>query len=283
MYPQRDNLEWDFQKGNLNAPTKQYALDAARIASERGAIVHFFCVGRVLEQPDIRWLEQIAQLGHPVGNHTYDHVNVWAKTAEQTQFRFQRSPWLVRDKTARQVIQENIRLTTIAMRNRVGIEPNGFRTPGGSSAALIGREDIQQLLIEEGFTWVSSKYPTHRFSSPDEGPTPEIFASIVAAQEQAQPFVYPSGLIEIPMSPISDVGAFRTSRWKLNDFLKSVRQSVEWAIQHQAVFDFLCHPSIMYVEDPKFETIKLICDLVDQSSQQAEIVSLGMIAEGITS
>ena len=38
------------------------------------------------------------------------------------------------------------------------------------------------------------------------------------AQEQAQPFAYPDGLVEIPMSPISDVGAFRTlkgGRWVL--------------------------------------------------------------------
>ncbi|MCA8998779.1 MAG: chitin deacetylase, partial [Planctomycetaceae bacterium] len=109
----------------------------------------------------------------------------------------------------------------------------------------------------------------------------DVFASILAAHEQAQPFVYPTGLIEIPMSPISDVGAFRTGRWELNDFLKSVRQSVEWAIERRAVFDFLCHPSIMYVEDPEFQTIKLICDLVNESSDQAEIVSLGTIAESV--
>ncbi|MCA9000110.1 MAG: polysaccharide deacetylase family protein, partial [Planctomycetaceae bacterium] len=222
MYPERDNLEWDYQKGNLNAPTKNYSLDAARLASERGGTIHFFCVGRVLEQADIRWLQEIAELGHPIGNHTYDHVNVWARKAEETQYRFTRSPWLIRGKTAHQVIQENIRMTTLAMRDRAGIEPNGFRTPGGSNAALTGREDLQQLLLDEGFTWVSSKYPAHKTNTPGEMPTPDVFASILAAHEQAQPFVYPTGLIEIPMSPISDVGAFRTGRWELNDFLKSV-------------------------------------------------------------
>ena len=52
-YPRRGIFEWDFQKGNLDEATKQYALKAARIAHDRGAVIHFFCVGRVLEQPDV--------------------------------------------------------------------------------------------------------------------------------------------------------------------------------------------------------------------------------------
>ena len=47
-------------------------------------------------------------------------------------------------------------------------------------------------------------------------------------------------------------------------------------------FDFLCHPSIMYVEDPKFETIKLICNLVNQEKDKAEIVGLSDIAKRVS-
>ncbi len=282
MYPTRDIMEWDFQKGNLNEPTKNYALNAARIAKDLGGMIHFFCVGRVLEQSNIDWLKEIVEMGHPIGNHTYDHVNVWSRKPEQTQFRFQRSPWLIRGKTAEEIIRENIRITTLAMKERLGIDPDGFRTPGGSSGALNGRGDIQQLLLDEGFTWVSSKYPPHKSSKAGVEPTDDVFASIVKAQQQAQPYVYSTELIEIPMSPISDVGAFRTSRWKLNHFLKSVQQCVEWAIENGAVFDYLCHPSIMYVEDPNFETVKLICDLVKQAGDKAEIVGLSAIAESVT-
>ena len=280
-YPTRDMMEWDFQKGNLNEATKKYALDAARVAKERGGLIHFFCVGRVLEQANIQWLKEIAEMGHPIGNHTYDHVNVWATKPKQTQFRFQRSPWLIRGKTAKEIIRDNIRITTLAMKQRAGIDADGFRTPGGSSAALNGREDIQQMLLDEGFTWVSSKYPRHKSSKAGTEPTEDVFASIVNAQQQAQPYAYPTSLIEIPMNPISDVGAFRTSRWKLAHFLKSVRQCVEWTIENGAVFDFLCHPSIMYVEDPKLETIKLICDLVKQAGDKAQIVGLSTIAKHV--
>ena len=52
-------------------------------------------------------------------------------------------------------------------------------------------------------------------------PTREVYDGIVKAQAQAQPFAYPGGLIEVPMSPISDIGAFRNGRWKLEWFLEA--------------------------------------------------------------
>jgi len=278
-YPKRDMMEWDFQKGNLDAPTKAYSLKAAEIASEKGGLIHYFCVGRVLEQKNIDWIKSIAKLGHPIGNHTYDHINVLATTPAALQFRFKRAPWLIRDKKISDVIYKNIETTSIAMRDRAGIEPDGFRTPGGFSNGLADRPDIQKMFLDLGFDWVSAKYPSHKRGVPKEEPTPDVYESIVAAQKQAQPFIYPSGLIEIPMSPISDVTAFRSTYWKLEYFLKAVRLAVEWAIETGGVYDFLCHPSCMVVEDPNFETVKLICDLVNDAGDKARIVGLSDIAK----
>src|SRR5687768_7241560 len=56
-YPERGMTEWDYQKGNLDQATKDYAVEAGRIVKERGGVIHYFCVGRVLEQPDATWLE----------------------------------------------------------------------------------------------------------------------------------------------------------------------------------------------------------------------------------
>ena len=83
------------------------------------------------------------------------------------------------------------------------------------------------------------------------------------------------------MSPISDVGAFRSNFWKRSYFLKAIRQGVEWAIAHGAVFDFLAHPSCLVVEDPKFETIELICDLVRRAGDRAALVGLDTIARRV--
>ncbi len=157
-YPQRGMTEWDYQKGNLDEPTKQYSLKAAQVLAEYGGVVHFFCVGRVLEQANVDWLKQLAEAGHPIGNHTYDHVNLKADTPTNAQFRFQRAPWLVAGQTTAQVIRENIRLTDVALQQRVGISSAGFRTPGGFAEGLGDREDLQQMLLDLGFRWVSSKY-----------------------------------------------------------------------------------------------------------------------------
>lgn len=281
-YPRRGMLEWDYQKGNLDEDTKKYSVKAAKVAADMGGVIHFFLVGRVLEQSNIDWLTNIAAAGHPIGNHTYDHVNLLADSPTKTQFRFQRSPWLVRGQTTVEVLRRNIELTTVAMRERANIEPNGFRTPGGFRDGLADRPDLQAMLLDLGFKWVSSKYPRHKSGETGQPPGDDVFADIVRAQQEAQPFVYPSGLIEIPMSPISDVGAFRSKLWKRESFLKAVRFAVEWAIETGGVFDFLCHPSCMVVEDPDCETIRLICDLVNKAGDRAEIVGLDSIATRVS-
>ncbi len=280
-YPKRGMTEWNYRKGDLDADTKKYATGAAKVAKDRGGLIHFFAVGQTLEQPDVDWLKDLAAAGHPVGNHTYDHVYLLAQKPEDIQFRFKRAPWLIRGKKIEEVIEENIATATTALKERCGIAPNGFRTPGGFRDGLKGREDLQKMLLKQGFSWVSSLYPAHTCGKPKEEPTDAVYADIVKAQAAAQPFAYPSGLIEVPMSPVSDVNAFRTHYWKLDWFLKAVRLAVEEAIKTGGVFDFLAHPSCMVVEDPTFETVKLICSLVKDAGDKAAIVGLDTIAKSV--
>lgn len=279
QYPTKDQNHWDYQKGNLNAETKAYSVEAAKRVKAHGGVLHFFAVGQVFEQENVDWLKGIAAAGHPIGNHTYDHVNVHAAKLEDIQFRFKRSPWLIEGKTAAEVIEDNIRLCTTAMKIRTGKPPDGFRTPGGFNTGLKGREDLQQMLLDQGFTWVSSLYPSHKYDFKDGKVQDGVFDSIVEAQQQSQPFAYPTGLVEVPMSGISDVGAFRSAGWDLPSFLDATRRSVTWCIEHGAAFDFLGHPSCLYVTDPEFKTIELICELVKQAGDKAKIVDLGTIAK----
>jgi len=278
-YPKWDIMHWDYEKGNLNEATKQYTVEACRRVKAKGGVLQSFVVGQVFEQENVDWLKEIVAEGHPVANHTYDHVNVWTTKTESLQFRFRRAPWLIHGKTPRDVILENIRLTDMAMKTRIGVSPVGFRTPGGSGSGLIGRADVQQMMLDSGFTWVSSM--AKGVSVKQENPTEEDFQRVANAQKDSQPFVYPSGLIEIPMSPLGDVASFRRKekKWKLDDFLKMVERNVLWAIEHRGVFDLLGHPSIMYVEDPEFRTYELICDLVNQAGDRAAIVGLDTIAK----
>src|SRR5258707_4757697 len=98
---------------------------------------------------------------------------------------------MIEAKTVAQVIRENLQMCTAALRTRVGIPPAGFRTPGGFTNGLRERPDIQQMLQDQGFTWVSSLYPAHAVGPARQEPTEEVLRSIVQAPRNAQPFTYP--------------------------------------------------------------------------------------------
>jgi hypothetical protein len=116
---------------------------------------------------------------------------------------------------------------------------------------------------------------------PGKQPGPRVLDSVVAAQKKAQPFRYPRGLVEVPMSPISDIGAFRTGRWKLDWFLDALRLALEAVIDSGGVFDFLGHPSCLYVVDPHFRAIELICATVRKAGDRAALADLGTIARRV--
>ncbi len=277
-YPKWGMTEWNYAKGNLNEATKQYIVEACRRVRAKGGVTHSFVVGQVFEQENVDWLKQILRDGHRLGNHTYDHVNVWSKKPSEIQWRFRRAPWLIHDKSVAEVIRENIRLTEMAMTARMGRKPVGFRTPGGSAGGLLDRPDLQTMFLDLGYTWVSSM--ARHVAIRPENPGEADFRAVTEAQKSSQPFVYPTGLIEIPMSPIGDVAAFRrpSQKWRIGDFLKMLEKNLRGTIEHQTVFDLLTHPSIMCVEDPQFRAYDLVCDMVNASSGKAAVVGLDVIA-----
>jgi hypothetical protein len=280
-FPTWDQVHWDYHKGELDAATKRYATEAGRRVAARGGVIHYFAVGQVFEQGDVNWLKALAADGHPIGNHTYDHVNVLAKTPDELQYRFRRWPWLVRGRTPREVIVDQVRMTNEAIGERLGVAASGFRTPGGFSSGLGDRPDVQELLRDEGFDWVSSQYAGVPELAQGTKPSRSVFDAIVASQSASQPFQYPGGLVEVPMSPISDIHCFRTARWGLGDFLHAIERAVDWAIRNRAVFDFLAHPSCLLATDPHFEAIDLIVNTVEAAGDRAALVDLQAIARRV--
>lgn len=273
-FPNWEDTHWDYEKGNLDAASKAYAEEAGRRVKAAGGVVHYFAVGRVCEQRNVDWLKRLAMAGHPIGNHTYDHVNVLAKRPEDIQFRFARSPWLIDGMPVSKVLSENIRLASAALQTRVGAPVAGFRTPGGFHRGLQDRPDVRGMLRELGFAWVSSMYPPHPMPKPGVPPDDLFLRELVASQNGAAPFVYSDGLIEVPMSPISDIVAFRTGRWKLDWFVTAVDAAVRSVIATGGVFDFLCHPSCLGVVDPEFRTIDRILELAANANGRAALVPL---------
>ena len=53
QFPRPGMTEWNFEKGNLDADTKAYAVEAARRVKAKGGRIHFFALGRTLEQENI--------------------------------------------------------------------------------------------------------------------------------------------------------------------------------------------------------------------------------------
>lgn len=282
-FPTWDQTHWDYYKGHLDADTKRYASEAGRRVVQGGGVIHYFAVGQVFEQENVDWLKQLVTAGHAIGNHTYDHVYVLAGKPQELQYRFRRWPWLLRGRTPRQVITDQVRMTSAAIEDRLGVGAAGFRTPGGFYNGLADRPDVQKLLRDEGFGWVSSKYAGVRGLTQGTRPSREVFEAIVASQEASQPFQYPDGLVEVPMSPISDIHCFRTARWSLRDYLQALELAVDWAIRSRAVFDFLAHPSCLLATDPHFEAIDLICSMVDRAGDKADLVDLETIARRVQS
>lgn len=280
-FPRWEDTHWDYEKGNLNAETKAYAREACRRIKAAGGVAHCFLVGRALEQEDVRWLKEIAQAGHSIGNHTYDHVNIRATTLRDLQFRFQRAPWLVQGKSVLDVIAENIRLTNAAIQDRLGIAVAGFRSPGGFHDGLVEFPQVRRLLRDLGFSWVSTKYPPGAVAKKGIGPDAAFFRELEVSLAQAQPYAYSDGLLEIPMSPISDIVAFRTGQWKLDWFLEAIDHALDWAIERGSVFDFLGHPSCLYVMDPEFRTMDRILRKVAAAGAKAKLASLDEIASSV--
>lgn len=273
-FPKWETTHWDYEKGNLDEAAKAYSLGVAQRVKAAGGRLHYFCVARVLEQENVDWLKQIASMGHAIGNHTYDHVNVLARKPEDVQFRFKRAPWLLRGQSAGEAIAENVALGAKAIRARLGFDPAGFRTPGGFAEGLNGRADVQRMLIAQGYSWVSAQYAPH----PVEG-DPKVYLPPVLAK--SQPYRYAeTRLLEIPMAPVSDINAFRNGKWPLERFMAATRIAVNWAIENGAVFDMLAHPSCLGVVDPGYKTIDMICEIVRSARDRAELVDLTDVANG---
>ncbi len=282
-FPTWEQTHWDYQKGNLDKDTKAYALEACKRVRAKGGVIHCFAVGQVFEQDNLDWFRQIVGDGHPVGNHTYDHVNILARTVEDLQPRFRRWPWLAAGRTPERVILDQIRMTNEAIRAELKTPVAGFRSPGGFQTGLRDRPDVQKLLLDQGFDWVSTQYAGVPELKEGVKPSRGVFDAIDRSQDKCQPYQYPNGLVEVPMSTISDIHAFRVARWKLPDLLKAIEVALDRVIEKRAVFDFLGHPSCLCVTDPEFEAVQLICHKVKAAGERAELVDLKTVARRVQS
>jgi len=107
--------QWNHLKGALDDDSKHYVLKMHEVARSYGVPLYFLLVGSSLEDPDIDYLKQLVAAGHEVGNHTYTHLNVKAKTIESLQAVYANAPWRAHGRTPLQVIHDEVRATIVGV------------------------------------------------------------------------------------------------------------------------------------------------------------------------
>jgi polysaccharide deacetylase family protein (PEP-CTERM system associated) len=179
-----DVEDW-FQVENLRAvfPRESWAAQPLRVRigvdfvlellAERRARATFFVLGWIAERhPEL--VRDIAQAGHEIASHGYDHDLVYQLGRDRFRGDVRRSKALLEDITGQAVL--------------------GYRAPSFS----ITRESLwaPEILTEEGFKYDSSVFPvgTHnRYGLSDYG---------------TEPFDWSTGLREIPLA-VGSVGSLR--------------------------------------------------------------------------
>jgi peptidoglycan/xylan/chitin deacetylase (PgdA/CDA1 family) len=273
---------WDHRKGALDAESKAYVLRLNDLARAYHVPFQYFVLGSTLEEPDLDYLKRVADDGHPIGNHTYHHVNVKAETIDQLQVTYRTNPWWAGARSPLQCIADEVGETTLAMRARLGIAPSGFRTPGGFGTGLRDAPSVQDLLRDQGFAFASSHYdyPVEQRRGLDQS---ALDLASRTSLDRLQPYRYPSGLPEVPMMGLSDVWAFRILDLDRREYLRVLLATLDYAYDRRHAVSLLFHPAVLAARDPHCEVVETLlrhalakpggCWVTDNASLVQEVLT----------
>lgn len=268
---------WDHLKAAIDQTTKDYVAGLADIAAERGVKLQFFVLGGSFEDPDLDYLKRLVADGHALGNHTYRHVNVLAKTFPELQITYRNDPTLADgydDPLAAKAGE--IAETTRQMVEHLGVRPRGFRTPGGFQTGLAPVPEVQQVLLDQGFDYCSGQYRLPLRENPTHADRED---GVRWSVEHLQPYRYPTGLLEVPMTGISDIWAFRNQKISLDEFIALTSHGLRVAAEAGGCYSALMHPQVMAARDPDRQAIRALLDLA--GSLDAEVVTNDQIADRV--
>ncbi|HJN17125.1 MAG TPA: polysaccharide deacetylase family protein [Armatimonadota bacterium] len=155
----------------------EYMLRLCDTAEQHGVRLHFMQICDGLEEPRVvESLKEILARGHIVDSHTYTHILLVTDDLE--------------------ALDHELSLSNRLIEDRLGWNSTLLRGPGGYDQGLDGLEANQEIILKNGFKWVSGRYC---FSEYNQG----LHASIEAPTREA-PYAYPTGLIEIPIQSHTD-------------------------------------------------------------------------------
>jgi len=161
--------------GRLMPELQEYTLDLCAVAEQFDVRLHFFYVANGFDQT-IELLREILRRGHTLDSHTYTHLP------------------LITDDVQR--LDDELALTNRLFEERLGYRSTVLRGPGGYPAGLDGRVANQEVVLKNGFRWVSCKADKNIVKNGNR--------YLVEAARRDVPYVYPTGLVELPIQGAMD-------------------------------------------------------------------------------
>lgn len=249
---------WDHRKGAIDEDSKLYMGKMLDVADTFGVKFQFFLVGRALEDPDIDYLKRMTAEGHAVDNHTYNHVSVKAQDIPQLQPVYANAPWRAAGLNALECIEREVRQTSTAITEKLGVAPTGFRTPGGFNNGLDDVPAVQEVLSDAGMQYASARY-YFPVDPEQKRPSADVLNQAMEASVDAlQPSRYPNGLPELPLAGITDIWAFRVldlDRW---EFINVLKRGIDHAHANRQVLSLCFHPPVLAVRDPHCDMLNIV-------------------------
>ena len=108
----------------------------------RGARATFCIVGRLLELAPERYRALLSDDLFEVQNHSYSHIAVKQVVGAPP--------------VDLEQVEDEVTRTNALIADALGVEPIGFRTPGGFTNGLQGQREVLGILQRAGMKWVSS-------------------------------------------------------------------------------------------------------------------------------
>jgi len=167
--------------GRTMPQVKDYMLRLCATAEEHRVRLHFFQICNGLEATeDVGYLREVIDRGHDLDSHTYSHQPLVTDDLGMLDFELRRANELLAE--------------------RLGRTSTVLRGPGGYVGGLRGRTENQQVILENGFRWVSCEY---NFRT-----TPASYMDATSGPAEEVCYAYDSGLVELPIMSLTDRNFF---------------------------------------------------------------------------
>jgi peptidoglycan/xylan/chitin deacetylase (PgdA/CDA1 family) len=240
--------------GRIMPPVQEYTLRLCDVAERYNTRLHFFFVCNGLEEDDISYLEEVVRRGHTIDNHTYSHQGLATMSPEELDKELSR---------ANQLLEQRLNITSTVLRGPYGYE-NGWNDL---------HHENRLIILKNGFKWVSGEISEDVYHNDRD--------YWVSAPSRTMPYVYPEGLVEIPVQgwtdrmwfdlrPEIDQSIVATWRyryghkpvpegWKadwladnaLDDWISLNLETLDYAYQHRLLWVPAWHPYTHYLHDPE--------------------------------